>query len=113
MVPDTPMPLMPTPPLRPAREVRSQILVLEGGNSTPLLINPEDEVTKGPQAFPVEYPDEVMRILTDPDKWLDVWQDGSTENGERTRLARRVFSRNVTNIVQAFIFPLEENMVQA
>ena len=108
MVPDIPM-----PPERPVREVRSQILVLEGGNPSPLLINPEDEITKGPQAFPVEYPDEVMRILTDPDKWLDVWQDGSTPEGERTRLARRVFSRNVTNLIRCYIFPLEENMVQS
>ncbi|MEE8607940.1 MAG: hypothetical protein V3S55_10055 [Nitrospiraceae bacterium] len=92
--------------------MRSQILVLEGGDPSPLLINPEDEVT-GEDGVVIRYPDCIMATLTKPDGWLDVWQDGSTPEGERTRLARRVFSRNVINLIRCYIFPLEENMVQS
>lgn len=103
-----------SPPERPQTEVRTQILIIEGSQTVPIIIEPGDEVT-GPGGQNVEYPDEILHILTDQPKygWIDVWQDGTTDSGKRTRLRRRVFSRNVTNLVEAHIFPLDEDMVQS
>lgn len=112
MIPEIPIPLV-----HPRTEVRHQILVLEKGQVSPLLLEASDEVTnyKGES---VPYPDGILEILSNPNPhpgtpWLDVWQDGSTAEGEHTRMGRRVFARNVVTITQVFLFPLEENMVQS
>ena len=101
------------PPDRPQTETQHQILVVEKSQTTPILIEPGDEVT-GMAGLPLEYPGEILHVLSSGDHgWLDVWQDGKNEDGKRTRLRRRVFSRNVSNLVEATVFPLEEDMVQA
>lgn len=113
MVPNTPVPMMPPEPRR--AEVLGQILVIEGAQLTPYIIEARDEVTTTDGAA-VGYPDEVMRILTGEDPelyWVDVWQDGQTPEGQRTRLRRRIFARNITSLIESTVFPPEANMVQS
>ena len=101
------------PPTRPRTDVESQIIVIEGDPTTPILIEPGDEVTSivGQR---LNFPDEILAMLSDPKHgWVDVWQDGINTDGHRTLLRRRVFARNVTTLLEAVVFPLEENMVQA
>ena len=92
-------------------EVRSQITVVIKGTLTSHVINPQDEVTQGSHV--VEYPDDVLTVLSDPDDWLDLWQDEVNDAGERTKMAIRLFGRNVLFLTQAFIFPDGEDMLQS
>ncbi len=97
--------------MRTPKDVQSQILVMDG--NALVIINPEDEVTTG-EDQPVEYPDGIMRILSGHSNWtwVDVWQDGTSNTGERTRLAKRLFAHRVS-ITRAWMYPPKEEMVQA
>ncbi len=95
-------------------EVQSQILVVDDRGIL-TIINPEDEVTAGDDLTPIRKED-VVRILSGDSgvyTWVDVWQDHQAEDGERSRLARRIFAPKVNSLTRAWIFPDAADMVQA
>lgn len=97
---------------KPMAEVRSQILVVVKGATAPYLINLGDEVTTDGGQL-VKYPDQVLEILSDTDRWLDLWVDSIDEQEQRTKIGVRLFGRHVIILTQAFIFPPDEQSVQA
>ena len=93
-------------------QVRGQVLVLLKSGGIPYIIDPRDDITSE-CGEPVSFPDGVLQILSDPNRWLDSHVTGNNPEGERTRMIVRLFGRNVLNLTQVYVFPAEEDTAQA
>lgn len=99
------------PPYQPPK-VQTQLLVLMAGQQMPLIINPEDEVTKDGIDGRLDFTDIVIQ-LTSTVGWVEVWQSQELDDGGSARLGVRVMGRNVALLTQAFVYPPADDMVQA
>ena len=102
----------PVIPLYEAPQVKTQLLVLLTGSPTPVIINPEDEVTKDGYNRRLTFPD-ILLQLTCEIGWVDVWNSMEHEDGSSSRLAVRLLARNVVMLTQGFVYPSEQDMVQS
>jgi hypothetical protein len=89
--------------------VRSQILVVVRNGGSPFVINPTNDLTRGEE--PVKYED-AMDILSNPHDYLDLWIEANEED-DNSRIAVRLFGRNVVTLTQAFMYPSLEDSVQS